>query len=82
MQNLNRDLLVLSKNLAFSEAAKEYEIECLHKILYEVESTRNFCIAHEIIDINLYKIVSKPLLVHQIISQHSLKPFVFVSCKN
>jgi len=82
MNDINRDLLVLSKDLFPNTAALEYEVQCLNKILYEVESIRQFCVANEVIDVNRYKIISKPFLVEQAIHQRKNKPFVFINCKN
>ena len=82
MSNTNRDLLVLSKSLIHNEAALDYEVKCLHKILLEVENIFQFCIAHEVIDVNRYKIISKPFLVQQALEQRFKKPFVFMNCKN
>ncbi len=83
MDNVNRDLVVISKSIALaSEATIQYEINCLHKILHDTESTLNFCKANEVIDVNRGKIITKSLLVLQAIQLRGNKPFVFINCKN
>lgn len=83
MNNVNRDLVVISKNIALAdEATVQYELTCLHKILHDAESTLNFCNANEIIDVNRGKIITKSLLVLEAIKLRGNKPFVFINCKN
>ncbi|MGC4100899.1 hypothetical protein [Ferruginibacter sp.] len=62
--------------------AIEHEVEMLHGILYMVESPDNIVAAHEVIDINKYKITNSPQQLRSIIRQRELKPFVFLNCKN
>ena len=83
MNNVNRDLVVISKNIALAdEATVQYELTCLHKILNDAESTLNFCKANEVIDVNRGKIITKSLLVLEAIQLRGNKPFVFINCKN
>ncbi len=82
MKTGNRDLLVLMKDNALSEAAMEHEVEILNNILYNVESLHSFCIANEVIDVNKYKIIKKPHQIQQAIRERSHKPFVFICNKN
>jgi hypothetical protein len=82
MNNSNRDLLVLFNHDLMTPRAIEQEVEMLHELLYEVECLDNVVAAHEVIDINRYKIVtgSKPL--RKTFRQKELQPFVFLNCKN
>ncbi|HEX8460154.1 MAG TPA: hypothetical protein VF623_01940 [Segetibacter sp.] len=82
MNSSNRDILVLSKNLAVNEAEMEVEVEKLHKILVAAESLQNYCIVNEIIDINKYRIINNPVKIERIIRQNKIKPFTFISNKN
>ncbi len=82
MKETKRDLLVLSRSLIANEKAFEHEVSCLHKILLEVEKMNHFCIANEVVDVNRYKVISKPFLVEQAVHQRKNKPFVFINCKN
>ena len=82
MKTPNRDLLVLLKDEFMSEQAIEHEVEQLNEILFHVESVHNFCMAHEIIDLNKYKIVGTPKFIIQVVKQKELKPFQFICNKN
>jgi hypothetical protein len=82
MNNSNRDLLVLFNQELMTPQAIEHEVEILHGILYTVESLNNIITAHEVIDVNKYKIFNSPQQLGKIIRQRELKPFVFLNCKN
>jgi hypothetical protein len=78
----NRDLLVLVKDEYMNEQAIEQEVEKLNEILYNTESIENFCVAHEVVDMNRYKILVKNHQVRKVIQQRILKPFEFLFNKN
>ncbi len=78
----NRDLLVLTKYEVPDPIAMEQEIVFLNKLLFTVENLHTFCIVNEIVDVNKYKIIRKPHLIHQIIRERNIKPFVFIFNKN
>ena len=82
MNNTNRDLLVLFNQELMTPQAIEHEVEQLHGILYMVENLDNIVAAHEVIDVNKYKIFSTAGQLQGIIKQRELKPFVFLNCKN
>ena len=82
MNNSNRDLLVLFNQELMTPQAIEHEVEMLHEILYSVEGLDNIVTAHEVIDLNKYKIFNNPLQLRSIFRQRELKPFVFLNCKN
>ena len=82
MNNTNRDLLVLFNQELMTPQSIEHEVELLHEMLYTVESVENFIIAHEIIDLNKYRILIKSKQIRPIIRQRELKPFVFLNCRN
>ncbi len=82
MNNSNRDLLVLFNHDLMSQKAIEHEVGLLHEILYTVECLDNVVTAHEVIDVNNYKIYNNPKLLRQNFRQRELKPFVFLNCKN
>lgn len=82
MNRINRDLLVLFNQELMSPQAIEQEVERLHEMLFQVERLDNLVIAHEVIDINKYKIIKKDLILRNTIRQQVLKPFVFLLCKN
>ena len=82
MNKSNRDLLVLFKEDMMSPQAIEHEVELLHELLYVVERIENLVIAHEVININRYKIQSEFHVVRDVIRMKKLKPFVFLNNKN
>jgi len=82
MNNPNRDLLVLFNQELMTPQSIEHEVELLHQLLYAIERIENLAIAHEIIDLNKYKVISKPVQLRKLIRQKELKPFVFLNCRN
>jgi len=82
MNNSNRDLLVLFNQELMTPQAIEHEVELLHEMLYTVENPDNIVTAHEVIDVNKYKIFNAPHQLREILRNRSLKPFVFLNCKN
>lgn len=82
MNNANRDLLVLFNQELMTPQSIEHEVELLHQLLYNIERVENLITAHEVIDLNKYKVSNKPLLLRNLFRQRDLKPFVFLNCKN
>lgn len=82
MKSSNRDLLVLSKNILTDAREMQLEVEKLNQILFHVEAIENLCLANEIIDINIYKILRKPEKIEKVISNNRLRPFQFIHTKN
>ena len=82
MNRMNRDLLVLFNQELLSPQAIEQEVELLHELLQMVERLDNLAIAHEILDLNKYKVINTNQLLRQTIHKQKLKPFVFLNCKN
>ncbi len=82
MNKSNRDLLVLFKEDLMSPQAIEHEVELLHELLYAVEKLENLVTAHEVININKYKIQNEVHIVRETIRRKALKPFVFLNNKN
>jgi hypothetical protein len=79
---MNRDLLVLFNQELLSPQAIEHEVEMLHELLHNVERLDNIVIAHEILDLNKYKVINKLTVLRSTISKQELNPFVFLNCKN
>ena len=77
-----RDLLVLLNEDHRSKEAIDHEVEWLHEVLYHVEELDNFCKAHELIDVNRYRIYDKPNRVKKAVLRQSAKAFEFISNKN
>ena len=82
MNKINRDLLVMFNQELMSPQAIEHEVEMLHELLFDVEKIDNLVAAHEVIDLNKFKIISKVLHLRKTIRMQELKPFVFLNCKN
>lgn len=82
MNNPNRDLLVLFNQELMTPQAIEYEVERLHQILCTIEYIENLVIAHELLDLNKYKVINKHHELRMTIRQRTQKPFLFLNCKN
>ena len=54
----------------------------LNEMLFHVESMENFCKAHEVIDLNRYKIYLKSKQIIKVVRQREIRPFQFISNKN
>jgi hypothetical protein len=82
MNRINRDLLVLFNQELMSPQAIEHEVDMLHELLFDVERMDNLVRAHELIDLNKYKVISNALVLKTTIRKQDLKPFIFLNCKN
>jgi hypothetical protein len=82
MNKFNRDLLVLFKEELMNPQAIEHEVEMLHEMLYSVERIDNLIVAHEVINLNKYKIISEKNVIRMTLRQNELKPFIFLNNKN
>lgn len=82
MNRINRDLLVLFNQELMSPQAIEHQVDLLHELLYDVERMDNLVIAHEIIDLNNYKVINNHVKLKETIRRQDLKPFIFLNCKN
>jgi hypothetical protein len=77
-----RDLLVLINNEHHSQHAINHQVEWLHDVLFHVEAIDNFCIAHELINVNRHKIISSPQKIKKEILRKTETAFVFLNNKN
>lgn len=82
MINPNRDILVLFKQELMTPQAMEHQVTLLHDLLYNVERLDNLVTAHELLDLNKYKLISKPHLIKEYLRSGKEKPFVFLNNKN
>ena len=82
MNRINRDLLVLFNQELMSPQAIEHQVDLLHELLFDVERMDNLVVAHEIIDLNKYKVINNLVKIKETIRRQELKPFVFLNCKN
>lgn len=82
MNKSNRDLLVLFKQELMTPQAIEHEVSWLHELLYNVERMENFTRAHELIDLNRYRITNNALDIKKNVRRKKDQPFVFLNNKN
>ena len=82
MNTGGRDLLVLNSKISLTPQQLEKEVQSLHELLYSIETTRHFCTANEIINLNNYKIVHKPYLIEKAVREMEMRPFIFICNKN
>jgi hypothetical protein len=82
MKTPNRDLLVLVKDEYLNNDEMEFELQQLNQLLLNFETLDNFCLAHEIFDLNRYKIIHNARFIQKVIKQKELKPFEFICNKN
>ena len=80
MKNYDRDLLLLYKADWYNDDLLQHEVECLHKILLQVERNDIFCTANELA--TRYLITSKPKAILKAARHFKLKPFHFLINKN
>lgn len=82
MKNSNRDLLVLVRDQHADHSAIQHELQQLNRLLLRFETVETFCCAHEVFDLNKYRVVTSMSRLQKIISRTELKPFVFICNKN
>lgn len=82
MKNANRDLLVLVKDAYTNKEAMQYELQQLNTLLVNFETLESFCIAHEVFDIQKFRVLTKRSQLKKIIEKDTLKPFMFICNKN
>jgi hypothetical protein len=82
MKTPDRDLLVLMKDEFVTEQFMACELEKLNDLLFQYETLENFCAAHEVFDLNSYKILRGTRYIQRIVRQQELKPFQFLCNKN
>ena len=82
MKRLKRDLILLRKDDQLDELNIEREVECLNYLLQTVETISSLCKAHELIDMNRFKIYQDTLAITKALKQKELNPFQFIINKN
>ena len=73
---------MLFKEELMTPQSIEHAVELLHELLFDVEKIENLVTAHEVINLNKYKIYNKFHIVRDTIRKKELKPFVFLNNKN
>ena len=80
MKNYDRDLLVLYKADWKNDDLLQHEVECLHRLLLQVENRDIFCSANELA--TRYGITNKKKNILKATKNLLLKPFHFLINKN
>ena len=71
------------KQRAMSQQDIDREVVLLNELLFNTERLDNFVRAHEILDLNKYKIIKNGVDIKKILRQKKLtKPFIFLNNKN
>lgn len=82
MRTPTRDLLVLFNEELMSPQALQHEMEALNTLLFKAEHYENILTAHELIDVNRYKIYSQRHILLRELRNRTKKPFIFFFNKN
>ena len=80
MKNYDRDLLVLYKADWKNDDLLQHEVECLHRLLLQVENQDIFCTANELA--TRRGITNKKKNILKATKHLQLKPFNFLINKN
>ena len=71
------------KQKAMSQQDIDRQVMQLNELLFTTERLDNFVRAHEILDLNKYKVIKNAVDIKKILRQKKLnKPFVFLNNKN
>ena len=82
MKKLKRDLILLRKEDRPDELSIAHEVACINHLLQNVETVSSLCNAHELIDLNRYKIHHDILTISKALKLRELKPFQFLFNRN
>jgi hypothetical protein len=80
MKNYDRDLLVMYKADWKNDDLLQHEVECLHRLLLQVENQDIFCTANELA--TRRGITNKKKNILRATKNLQLKPFCFLINKN
>lgn len=79
----NRDLLLMLRQRAMTQQDIDRELMQLNTMLFTAERLDNYVNAHEVLDLNRYKVINNSVEIKKMIRQKKLsKPFIFFSNKN
>ena len=82
MNKSNRDLLVLIRQDFGNPEIQEKNMLQLHEMLFNTERLDNFVKAHELIDLNRYKILSGSFELKKWVRKKKNTAFVFLNNLN
>lgn len=79
----NRDLLLMLRQRAMTQQDIDRELMQLNTMLFTAERLDNYVKAHEVLDLNRYKVINNAVEIKKMIRQKKFsKPFIFFSNKN
>ena len=82
MKKLKRDLILLRKEDRPNELSIAHEVACINQLLQSVETDSSLCNAHELIDLNRFKILHDTITISKALKLKELKPFQFLFIRN
>jgi len=82
MKRLKRDLILLRKEDHTDELNIERVVDWINHLLQTVETISSLCNAHELIDLNRYKIYQDNVSISKALKQKEIKPFQFLFNRN
>jgi hypothetical protein len=82
MKQFNRDLLYCLRNDYSNRQMVDQELEWLHSMLRKVERAEVFCNAHEVIDLNRYRINRKSAFIMRVAKKEISDKYLFLFNKN
>ncbi len=80
MKSYSRDLLLLLRTTSFSVEQIEKEMDCLNRVLLQVENSDTFCTAHQLA--TRFFITEKKKAILKAVTSEQLRPFCFLINKN
>jgi hypothetical protein len=79
----SRDILLMFRQHGLSETEMQQKVEELNHLLFTAERLDNFIGAHEVFDINRYRIINNSTEIKKIIRRKRMNDaFIFFSNKN
>ena len=82
MKKFTRDLLLLKHKYRSGQDSIQREVNQLNALLHEVETSSQFHIVYELIDVNRFKVLHDQLSVSKALKPRGLKPFQFLINRN
>ena len=79
----DRDILVMFRHNIMSQQEMDREVMLLNELLFDTERPDSFAAAHEVLDLNRYRVINDLTLIKKMIRQKKINgPFIFLNNKN
>ncbi len=82
MKKFTRDLLLLKHKHNAGGKSIQREINQLNELIHQLETSRNYYVAYELIDVNRYKVLHDQVSISKALKPRGLKPFQFLINRN